>query len=65
MDSVINKVQKHVDTLKAKNARLAEDNAKLKEQLTSAKQLHSRIRRIAKKGDPAGATPAAAATPAP
>ena len=49
MDSVVGKIQKHVDTLKAKNTKLADDNAKLKAQLTATKQLHSRIRRIAKK----------------
>lgn len=56
MDTVVEKIQKHVDSLKTKNAKLAEDNAKLKAQLTAAKQLNSRIRRIAKKpseGEPA------------
>jgi hypothetical protein len=56
MDSVVGKIQKHVDTLKSKNTKLADDNAKLKAQLTATKQLHSRIRRIAKK--PAPAAPA-------
>lgn len=50
MDTIVTKVQKHVDTLKAKNAKLADENARLKAQLTSAKQINSRIRRIAKKG---------------
>jgi len=64
MDTVITKVQKHVDTLKAKNAKLSDENAKLKAQLTSAKQLHSRIRRIAKKPEdvaPVEETPEAVA----
>ena len=64
MDSVITKVQKHVDTLKAKNAKLADDNAKLKAQLAAVKQQNSRVRRIAKK--PGGAPePEAEAAPAP
>ena len=60
MDSVVGKIQKHVDTLKAKNTKLADDNAKLKAQLTATKQLHSRIRRIVKKpaSDAAPAAPA-------
>lgn len=61
MDSVITKVQKHVDALKSKNTKLAEDNAKLKAQLVTAKQLHSRIRRIAKKPAAAAAETDAAA----
>jgi regulator of replication initiation timing len=63
MDSVVGKIQKHVDTLKAKNTKLAEENAKLKAQLTETKQLNSRIRRIAKK-PAAAADPAAPAEPA-
>lgn len=55
MDAVVTKIQKHVDTLKAKNAKLAEENAKLKANLTAAKQVNSRIRRIAKKPAPADA----------
>ena len=68
MDSVVSKIQKHVDGLKTKNTKLADENAKLKAQLTNAKQLNSRIRRIAKKptttdgGEPAAATEAPAAT---
>lgn len=49
MDAIVTKIQKHVDTLKTKNAKLAEENAKLKANLTAAKQVNSRIRRIAKK----------------
>ena len=63
MDSVVSKIQKHVDGLKTKNTKLADENAKLKAQLTTAKQLNSRIRRIAKKPtDEAPATETAAAT---
>ena len=59
MDTIVTKVQKHVDSLKAKNTKLAEDNAKLKAQLTAAKQIHSRVRRIAKKAPVEGEAPAA------
>lgn len=55
MDAVVTKVQKHVDTLKAKNSKLADENTKLKQQLQEAKQLNSRVRRIVKK--PAQETP--------
>ena len=66
MDSVVGKIQKHVDSLKAKNTKLSDENARLKEQLTAAKQLNSRIRRIAKKPaetNPAEAEPAVEAVP--
>lgn len=49
VDTIVSKVQKHLDQLKAKNTKLAEDNAKLKTQLTEARSSHSRIRRIPKK----------------
>lgn len=58
MDAVATKVQKTVDGLKNKNKKLADENLRLKQQLQEAKQLHSRIRRIAKKCD----TPTAPAT---
>lgn len=51
MDTVVTKVQKSLDTLRQKNTKLVDENARLKQQLQEAKQLHSRIRRIAKKGD--------------
>lgn len=60
MDSVVGKIQKHVDTLKSKNLKQTEEIAKLKAQLTATKQLHSRIRRIAKPD----AEPAVPETPA-
>ena len=48
MDPAVSKIQKHVDQLKTKNTKLVDENAKLKAQLVQAKQLNSRIRRIAK-----------------
>ena len=48
-DSIVGKIQKHLDGLKAKNGRLAEENQRLKSQLQEAKATHSRIRRIPKK----------------
>lgn len=48
MDPAVGKIQKHVDQLKAKQTKLVDENAKLKAQLAQAKQLNSRIRRIAK-----------------
>ena len=47
--SVLTKVQRHIDQLKSKNSKLAEENAKLKASLASAKVTGSRIRRIPKK----------------
>lgn len=64
MDTVVTKVQKHVDSLKAKNSKLAEENTRLKAQLTTAKQINSRIRRIAKKGVPGTEESVVAETPA-
>ncbi len=49
VDSIVTKVQKHLDQLKAKNQKLADDNAKLKQQLAEARSSHSRIRRIPKR----------------
>ena len=49
VDSIVSKVQKHLDQLKAKNQKLTEDNAKLKQQLAEARSSHSRIRRIPKR----------------
>ena len=48
MDPAVSKIQKHVDQLKAKHTKLVDENSKLKTQLAQAKQLNSRIRRIAK-----------------
>lgn len=48
-DTLITRVQKHIDVLKQKNAKLAEENARLKQQLADLKASNSRIRRIPKK----------------
>lgn len=53
--SVLTKVQRHIDQLKGKNSKLAEENAKLKAALAGAKVAGSRIRRIPKKDAPAPA----------
>jgi hypothetical protein len=42
------KVQKAIDTLKAKNEKLAQDNKRLKGELQQQKSANSRIRRIPK-----------------
>lgn len=47
--SIGSKVNRILDNLKTKNAKLAEDNRKLKEALAVAKSSGSRIRRIPKK----------------
>ena len=47
--SIGSKVNRILDGLKTKNAKLAEDNRKLKEALAVAKSSGSRIRRIPKK----------------
>ena len=48
-DVLATKVQKHVDGLHAKIAKLQADNAALKAQLAATKTSASRIRRIPKK----------------
>lgn len=55
-DSLIGRVQKHIESLKVKTTKLAEENARLKQQLAESKASNSRIRRIPKK--PAATTPA-------
>ena len=55
-DAIMNKLMKFTDSLKAKNARLVEENARLKVQLQEAKATHSRIRRIPKKTTDSAAT---------
>jgi hypothetical protein len=59
--SVLTKVQRHIDLLKGKNSKLAEENAKLKAALASAKVAGSRIRRIPKKDAAAAAAAPASA----
>jgi hypothetical protein len=49
VDSVLYKVQKKIDTLEAKNAKLLEDNQRLKEALAQQRTRSSRIRTIPKK----------------
>jgi cell division protein FtsB len=48
-DTAISRVQKVIDALKAKNGKLADENARLKQQLADLKASNSRIRRIPKK----------------
>lgn len=48
-ESIVAKVQKHLEQLKTRNAKLVQENAKLKAALVEAKSSHSRIRRIPKK----------------
>ena len=48
-DVVASRVQKSIDALNAKIAKLQADNAALKSQLAAAKSSNSRIRRIPKK----------------
>lgn len=48
-ETLATKVQKHVDSLHAKIAKLSEENAALKAALHEAKASNSRIRRIPKK----------------
>lgn len=54
-DSLVSRVQKHIDGLKTKNTKLTDENARLKQQLTDLKASHSRIRRIPKKAAAAAA----------
>lgn len=54
-DTLISRVQKHIEVLKVKNTKLAEENARLKQQLAEVKASNSRIRRIPKKTEPAPA----------
>jgi regulator of replication initiation timing len=49
IDAIVGKVQRHLDQLKAKNAKLAEDNQKLKQQLAEARSSNSRVARIPRK----------------
>ncbi len=50
-ETLATKVQKHVDGLQAKIAKLTEENAALKAQLHAARASNSRIRRIPKKAE--------------
>lgn len=59
IDSSLLKAQKTLDGLKAKNAKLQDENAKLKQQLAEQRTRGSRIRSIPKK-PPSDATGGAA-----
>lgn len=63
-DTLVTRVQKHIDALKIKNTKLVEENARLKQQLTDVKASNSRIRRIPKKATTAAAPTAAEPVPA-
>ena len=64
-DSLVSRVQKHIEALKARNNKLVEENARLKTQLAELKATTSRIRRIPRKpAAESGATPAAEAVQA-
>lgn len=52
-DSLVSRVQKHIDALKARNSKLADENARLKQQLGELRASTSRIRRIPRKPAPA------------
>lgn len=70
METGLQKVAKQFDGLKARNAKLVEENQKLKTQLAEYKSVNSRIRRVPQaKKDKADATKgdtgAAPATPQP
>ena len=63
-DSLVTRVQKHIDTLKTKNDKLVGENGRLKQQLADLKASNSRIRRIPKKtAAAADAETSEAATP--
>lgn len=57
-EGALSRVQKLIEALKAKNCKLAEENARLKTQIAELKASNSRIRRIPKK--PAAAAEEAA-----
>ncbi len=63
-DAAITRVQTHFANLKAKNAKLTEENVRLKQQVAELKSSNSRIRRIPKKA-PGATPPPDAGTPAP
>ncbi len=48
-DTLVSRVQKHIEALKVKNTKLTEENSRLKQQLAEIKASNSRIRRIPKK----------------
>ena len=52
-DTFLNKVEKHLDTYRAKISKLQEENQKLRAQNSDLKSANSRVRRIPKKPVPA------------
>ena len=48
METTIAKITKHLDSLQARNNKLAEENKKLKAAMAELKSLNSRVRRIPK-----------------
>lgn len=59
MESVVAKIQKHLDTMTKKNEKLSEENRVLREKISEMKSLNSRVRKIPKK--PTGEAPPAQA----
>ena len=53
-DTFLNKVEKHIDTYRAKISKLQEENQKLRAQNADLKSANSRVRRIPKKPVPEG-----------
>lgn len=65
-DAAITRVQTHFASLKAKIAKLVEENLRLKQQIAELKSSGTRIRRIPKKATtPTAETPAAPETQPP
>lgn len=56
LDAPLQKMVNYTNTLKAKNDKLSEENAKLKSELVKAKTSNSRIRRIPAKSSPKAQT---------
>ena len=49
---IVSKIQKHLDQLKQKNVKLAEENTRLKKLVMDIRSTNSRVRRIPKKTIP-------------
>lgn len=62
-EGALGRVQKLIEALKTKNCKLAEENARLKQQIADLKASNSRIRRIPKKASAAAATGTEEAVP--
>ena len=63
MDSGIARITKQFEALNARNTKLQEENAKLKQQLAEHKSLNSRIRRVPQKKEKADKAAAAGGEP--